>query len=209
MRSGNFIRHLGESQSLGSARLRISGGARGLVDDVHDVSQEALIIGYRKSVCGVHRLPRPLLLGTLINTRKPKVYDTLTSTRRILFDLMRLLQLVTHPLSEPIACVSSAAWDGPALAGIGALKELGDGTAELKSMRTHPEHLVAFGHLQPFVLSPNQPPERQEPSDSGRWSTFRISSTSIRAPGTGKSVRLCACGRPSFNSRSSSSPARF
>lgn len=33
------------------------------------------------------------------------------------------------------------AWAGPALAGIAALKELGDGTGELKSMRTHPEHL--------------------------------------------------------------------
>jgi len=34
-----------------------------------------------------------------------------------------------------------SAWDGEALAGIGALKVLGDGTAELKSMRTHPDHL--------------------------------------------------------------------
>ncbi|MGH8259095.1 MAG: GNAT family N-acetyltransferase [Steroidobacteraceae bacterium] len=34
-----------------------------------------------------------------------------------------------------------SAWDGPALAGIAALKELGDGIGELKSMRTHPEHL--------------------------------------------------------------------
>lgn len=34
-----------------------------------------------------------------------------------------------------------SAWDGPALAGIAALKELGDGTGELKSMRTHPTHL--------------------------------------------------------------------
>jgi putative acetyltransferase len=33
------------------------------------------------------------------------------------------------------------AWDGDAIAGIGALKELGDGTAEVKSMRTHPAHL--------------------------------------------------------------------
>jgi putative acetyltransferase len=34
-----------------------------------------------------------------------------------------------------------SAWDGKAVAGIGALKELGDGTGELKSMRTHPDHL--------------------------------------------------------------------
>jgi putative acetyltransferase len=34
-----------------------------------------------------------------------------------------------------------SAWDGEAIAGIGALKALGDGEGELKSMRTHPEHL--------------------------------------------------------------------
>jgi putative acetyltransferase len=32
-------------------------------------------------------------------------------------------------------------WRGEALAGIGALKLLGDGCGEVKSMRTHPEHL--------------------------------------------------------------------
>jgi putative acetyltransferase len=32
-------------------------------------------------------------------------------------------------------------WDGAALAGVGALKALGDGTGEIKSMRTHPDHL--------------------------------------------------------------------
>lgn len=31
--------------------------------------------------------------------------------------------------------------DGGVLAGIGALKALGDGTGEIKSMRTHPDHL--------------------------------------------------------------------
>jgi putative acetyltransferase len=33
------------------------------------------------------------------------------------------------------------AWDEDALAGIGALKEAGAGTGEIKSMRTHPQHL--------------------------------------------------------------------
>ncbi len=33
------------------------------------------------------------------------------------------------------------AWSGDQLAGIGALKALPDGSAEVKSMRTHPEHL--------------------------------------------------------------------
>jgi putative acetyltransferase len=34
-----------------------------------------------------------------------------------------------------------SAWDGDRIAGIGALKRLGDGGAEIKSMRTHPDHL--------------------------------------------------------------------
>ena len=34
-----------------------------------------------------------------------------------------------------------AAWDGEAIAGVGALKDLGGGAGEIKSMRTHPEHL--------------------------------------------------------------------
>ncbi|CAN5330111.1 GNAT family N-acetyltransferase [soil metagenome] len=33
------------------------------------------------------------------------------------------------------------AWRGDDIAGIGALKDHGDGTGELKSMRTHPDHL--------------------------------------------------------------------
>lgn len=32
-------------------------------------------------------------------------------------------------------------WEGDTVIGIGALKELGDGSAEIKSMRTHPGHL--------------------------------------------------------------------
>jgi putative acetyltransferase len=32
-------------------------------------------------------------------------------------------------------------WDGNEVVGIGALKELGNGSAEVKSMRSHPDHL--------------------------------------------------------------------
>lgn len=34
-----------------------------------------------------------------------------------------------------------AAWEGETLVGVGALKALGDGASELKSMRTHASHL--------------------------------------------------------------------
>lgn len=46
------------------------------------------------------------------------------------------------------------AWDGEALAGIGALKALGDRAGEIKSMRTHPDHLrkgVAAAILEHIV----------------------------------------------------------
>ena len=33
-----------------------------------------------------------------------------------------------------------SAWDGDTIVAIGALKALGDGTGEVKSMRTHPDH---------------------------------------------------------------------
>ena len=47
-----------------------------------------------------------------------------------------------------------SAWRGDAIAGIGALKDLGDGAAEIKSMRTHPDHLrrgVAAGLLDHLI----------------------------------------------------------
>lgn len=43
-------------------------------------------------------------------------------------------------LLQPAVTVWSA-WRGDAIAGVGALKALGDGTAEIKSMRTHPDHM--------------------------------------------------------------------
>ena len=43
-------------------------------------------------------------------------------------------------LTAPGVTVWSA-WAGECIAGIGALKALGQGSAEIKSMRTHPDHL--------------------------------------------------------------------
>jgi putative acetyltransferase len=53
-------------------------------------------------------------------------------------DHVRALDLTG--LQAPSVTVFTA-WRGQNIAGIGALKDLGDGTAELKSMRTHPDHL--------------------------------------------------------------------
>jgi putative acetyltransferase len=57
-------------------------------------------------------------------------------------------------LQQPNITVWTA-WKGPALAGVGALKELGDGGGEVKSMRTDPEHLrqgVARVLLEHIIL---------------------------------------------------------
>lgn len=43
-------------------------------------------------------------------------------------------------LQQPDICVWTA-WDGDEIAGVAALRDLGGGQGELKSMRTHPDHL--------------------------------------------------------------------
>jgi putative acetyltransferase len=43
-------------------------------------------------------------------------------------------------LKAPVVTVWSV-WEGAEVVGIGALKELGNGSGEVKSMRTHPNHL--------------------------------------------------------------------
>ena len=49
-----------------------------------------------------------------------------------------------------------SAWDDGAIAGVGALKLLGDGNGEVKSMRTHPDHLrrgVAAALLEQIIAA--------------------------------------------------------
>ena len=86
------------------------------------------------------------------------------------------------------------AWDGDSIAGIGALKELGDGTAEVKSMRTHPAHLrkgVGAALRRPAIWS------RSRAHDPEKWGTgFRKRSCAnkIRPPlATMKSGDANAC----------------
>ncbi len=68
-----------------------------------------------------------------------------------------------------------SAWDGPALAGIAALKELGDGTGELKSMRTHPRHLrkgVASALLEHIIGEARRRGLRRLSLETGRGPAF-------------------------------------
>jgi len=67
------------------------------------------------------------------------------------------------------------AHDGEALAGIGALKALGDGTGEVKSMRTHPDHLrkgVAAALLDHIVAEARVRGYRRLSLETGVGETF-------------------------------------
>lgn len=68
-----------------------------------------------------------------------------------------------------------SAWDGPALAGIAALKALGDGTGELKSMRTHPRHRrkgVASALLEHIIGEARRRGLRRLSLETGRGPAF-------------------------------------
>jgi putative acetyltransferase len=55
---------------------------------------------------------------------------------------------------QPRDVIVWTSWNGAALAGIAALTLLGDGLGEIKSMRTHPDHLrkgVAAGLLEHII----------------------------------------------------------
>lgn len=66
-------------------------------------------------------------------------------------------------------------WDEGALAGMGALKELGDGTGELKSMRTDPHHLrkgVAAALLEHIIDEARRRGLRRLSLETGRGPAF-------------------------------------
>lgn len=67
------------------------------------------------------------------------------------------------------------AWRGTAIAGIGALKALGYGNGELKSMRTHPDHLrqgVAAALLDFIVDEARTRGWKRLSLETGRGPTF-------------------------------------
>jgi putative acetyltransferase len=77
-------------------------------------------------------------------------------------------------LRSPNVTVWSA-WDDDALAGIGALKELGGGVGELKSMRTDPRHLrkgVASALLDHIIAVARARGLRRLSLETGRGPAF-------------------------------------
>lgn len=66
-------------------------------------------------------------------------------------------------------------WDRSSLAGIGALKDLGDGSGELKSMRTDPQHLrkgVAAALLEHIIGEARSRALRRLSLETGRGPAF-------------------------------------
>ena len=75
-------------------------------------------------------------------------------SRTVTRDLIRLHLQGVHECSPPGTCFALdltglrspdvtvwSGWVGPRIAGVGALKDLGGGCGEVKSMRTHPDYL--------------------------------------------------------------------
>jgi putative acetyltransferase len=88
-------------------------------------------------------------------------------------------------LQAPNVTVWSA-WDGRELAGIAALKELGDGTGELKSMRTDPKHLrkdVAAALLQHIIGEAQRRGLRRLSLETGSGPAFEPALTLYRKCG--------------------------
>jgi putative acetyltransferase len=77
-------------------------------------------------------------------------------------------------LTAPGVTVWSA-WEGPRICGIGALKLFGDGTGEVKSMRTHPDFLrrgVAAALLERIIAEARRHRQRRLSLETGSGPAF-------------------------------------
>ena len=94
------------------------------------------------------------------------------------------------------------AWDGDAIAGIGALKELGDGTAEVKSMRTHPAHLrkgVGAALLEHIIEAARSRGARRLSLETGRGPAFEPALALYRRRGFKEGAAFGDYVRSDFN----------
>jgi putative acetyltransferase len=94
------------------------------------------------------------------------------------------------------------AWDGDAIAGIGALKELGDGTAEVKSMRTHPAHLrkgVGAALLEHIIAAAHERGVRRLSLETGRGAAFEPALALYRRRGFKEGAAFGDYVRSDFN----------
>jgi putative acetyltransferase len=95
-----------------------------------------------------------------------------------------------------------SAWDGNAIAGIGALKELGDRTAEVKSMRTHPAHLrkgVGAALLEHIIAAARSRGMRRLSLETGRGPAFEPALALYRRRGFKEGAAFGDYVRSDFN----------
>lgn len=93
-------------------------------------------------------------------------------------------------------------WDGPDLAGIGALKDLGDGSAELKSMRTDPRHLrrgVAAALLEHIINEARRRGMRRLSLETGSGPAFDPALTLYRKRGFTDGAAFSDYEKSAFN----------
>jgi putative acetyltransferase len=94
------------------------------------------------------------------------------------------------------------AWDSDAIAGIGALKDLGDGTAEVKSMRTHPAHLrkgVGAALLEHIIGAAHARGLRRLSLETGRGPAFEPALALYRRRGFKEGAAFGDYVRSDFN----------
>ncbi|PZU66377.1 MULTISPECIES: GNAT family N-acetyltransferase [Sphingobium] len=90
-------------------------------------------------------------------------------------------------LQQPDICVWTA-WDGDSIAGVAALRDLGSGQGELKSMRTHPDHLrrgVAAALLRHIIGQARQRGMTRLSLETGSGPAFDPALTLYRRNGFG------------------------
>ncbi|WP_448537837.1 GNAT family N-acetyltransferase [Sphingobium yanoikuyae] len=90
-------------------------------------------------------------------------------------------------LQQPDICVWTA-WDGDEITGVAALRDLGGGQGELKSMRTHPDHLrrgVAAALLRHIIGQARQRGMTRLSLETGSGPAFDPALTLYRRNGFG------------------------
>jgi putative acetyltransferase len=95
-----------------------------------------------------------------------------------------------------------SAWDGDTLAGCGALKDLGDGSGEIKSMRTAPPHLrrgVAASLLEHIVEAARSRGYRRLSLETGSGPAFDPALTLYRRRGFADGLAFGGYQRSEFN----------
>jgi len=104
-------------------------------------------------------------------------------------------------LTAPAVTVWSV-WRGAALAGIGALKILPDGSGEIKSMRTHPDHLrqgAAAALLEHIIAEARQRGLRRLSLETGSGPAFDPALALYRKRGFSNGEAFADYERSDFN----------